>query len=56
MGGHEAAEQRISTVLTKPIGVDADPIRGKESYYYVRVVQMDGQIAWSSPIWVTLRG
>jgi hypothetical protein len=24
-----------------------------ESYYYVRVLQYDGQLAWSSPIWVT---
>jgi len=23
-----------------------------ESYYYVRVEQADGQLAWSSPIWV----
>ena len=23
-----------------------------ESYYYVRVEQTDGQLAWSSPIWV----
>jgi hypothetical protein len=22
-----------------------------ESYYYVRVEQTDGQLAWSSPIW-----
>jgi hypothetical protein len=22
-----------------------------ESYYYVRVEQSDGQLAWSSPIW-----
>jgi hypothetical protein len=26
-----------------------------ESYYYVRVEQSDGQLAWSSPIWVTYR-
>lgn len=24
-----------------------------ESYYYVRVLQEDGQLAWSSPIWMT---
>ena len=23
-----------------------------ESYYYVRVEQSDGSLAWSSPIWV----
>lgn len=26
--------------------------RGKESWYYVRVEQEDGQLAWSSPMWV----
>lgn len=25
---------------------------GRESYYYVRVVQQDKQMAWASPIWV----
>jgi hypothetical protein len=24
-----------------------------EAYYYVRVLQYDGQVAWSSQIWVT---
>ncbi|MFN7920978.1 MAG: hypothetical protein U0Q16_12825 [Bryobacteraceae bacterium] len=24
-----------------------------ESWYYVRVMQGDGQIAWSSPVWIT---
>jgi hypothetical protein len=28
---------------------DAQP---GENYYYVRVIQKDGQMAWSSPIWV----
>jgi len=32
---------------------DAAPKKGeKVSYYYVRVVQKDGQMAWASPIWV----
>jgi hypothetical protein len=26
---------------------------GQESYYYVRVVQADRQIAWGSPMWIT---
>jgi len=30
---------------------DTDPSPG-ESYYYVRVQQVDDQMAWSSPIWV----
>jgi hypothetical protein len=34
--------------------VDADSKPG-ESYYYVRVRQADGQLAWGSPIWVRRR-
>ncbi|MDE0104239.1 MAG: hypothetical protein OXN89_17850 [Bryobacterales bacterium] len=34
--------------------VDREPGRG-ERYYYVRVQQSDGQMAWSSPIWVISR-
>jgi hypothetical protein len=34
--------------------VDAEAGSG-ESYYYVRVLQADNEIAWSSPIWVTKR-
>ena len=32
--------------------VDQEPVSG-EVHYYVRVQQGDGQIAWSSPIWVS---
>jgi hypothetical protein len=32
---------------------DAAPKKGeKANYYYVRVMQKDGQMAWASPIWV----
>jgi hypothetical protein len=32
---------------------DPTPLKGeKPSYYYVRAIQKDGQMAWSSPIWV----
>jgi hypothetical protein len=32
---------------------DADPPKGERpNYYYVRVIQQNGQMAWSSPIWV----
>jgi hypothetical protein len=32
---------------------DPAPRKGeKASYYYVRVLQKDGQMAWASPIWV----
>ena len=27
-----------------------------EHYYYVRVEQKDGNVAWSSPVWVTYAG
>ncbi len=29
---------------------------GRESYYYVRVIQIDRNMAWSSPIWVKYTG
>ena len=32
--------------------VDADAEAG-EHYYYVRVLQQDGMVAWGSPVWVT---
>jgi len=31
--------------------VDNQPLQG-ESYYYIRVEQMDGQLAWASPVWI----
>jgi hypothetical protein len=27
--------------------------KGRESYYYVRVLQADRRIAWGSPMWIT---
>jgi hypothetical protein len=34
---------------------DPAPVKGDQpSYYYVRVLQKDGQMAWASPIWVTV--
>jgi hypothetical protein len=35
--------------------VDTDATRGEESYYYVRALQEDQQLAWSSPMWITAR-
>lgn len=32
--------------------VDQSPKQG-ENYYYVRIQQIDRNMAWSSPIWVT---
>jgi len=31
---------------------DADPPPESVSYYYVRVQQADGNLAWSSPLWI----
>jgi hypothetical protein len=31
--------------------VDQSPESG-ESYYYLRVMQKDGNLAWASPIWI----
>jgi hypothetical protein len=32
---------------------DMDAPPGKTSYYYVRVEQADGNLAWASPMWIT---
>jgi hypothetical protein len=34
--------------------VDNDPPAG-ESWYYIRVEQENGELAWASPVWVTQR-
>jgi len=33
-----------------------DPAPQPETYYYLRVTQVDGELAWSSPIWVKFTG
>jgi hypothetical protein len=35
---------------------DMDPVAGKAAYYYVRIEQEDGNLAWASPMWITYRG
>ena len=35
---------------------DEKPEAGKQSYYYVRGEQQDGEIVWVSPMWITYRG
>ena len=32
---------------------DDTPLKG-ESWYYARIIQKDGQMAWSSPVWVSV--
>jgi hypothetical protein len=34
---------------------DMDAARGKASYYYVRIEQADGNLAWASPMWITYK-
>ena len=34
--------------------VSVIPPSGKESWYFAKVVQADGQVAYTSPIWVTV--
>jgi hypothetical protein len=34
---------------------DLDAAAGKTSYYYVRIEQSDGNLAWASPLWITYR-
>ena len=49
--------QRFAPKGKKDIDVeftDADPIKG-ENRYYVRVEQTDGNMAWTSPVWVTYK-
>src|SRR5262249_26328106 len=34
---------------------DMDAKEGKTSYYYVRVEQADGNLAWASPMWIAYK-
>jgi hypothetical protein len=34
---------------------DDEPEAGKSHYYYARIEQTDGNLAWASPMWVTVR-
>jgi hypothetical protein len=31
---------------------DSSPVAGQTSYYYVRIEQSDGKLAWASPMWI----
>ena len=31
---------------------DTDPPQNSLTYYYVRILQADGNLAWSSPLWI----
>jgi hypothetical protein len=50
----------VETVLGEPNAMefnktwtDPAPTAGKESYYYVRGEQADGELVWASPMWIT---
>ena len=34
---------------------DDDARPGQSHYYYVRVEQADGNLAWASPLWITYK-
>jgi hypothetical protein len=34
---------------------DANPVKGKTSYYYVRGEQTNGELVWVSPMWITYK-
>jgi len=34
---------------------DIDAPKGKTSYYYIRLTCEDGNMAWTSPIWVNIK-
>ncbi len=44
----EPKERKVTLRYT-----DMDAKQGKTSYYYVRVEQADGNLAWASPMWIT---
>jgi hypothetical protein len=46
----EPNERRMQRTFTDN---DAEP--GKTSYYYVRIEQADGNLAWASPMWITYK-
>lgn len=44
----EPKQQKVELHFT-----DMDAKQGKSHYYYVRVEQADGNLAWASPMWIT---
>lgn len=46
-------EQRPNKQAVTIDWTDDAPLSGTEAYYYVRVEQADGRVAWISPMWIT---
>ncbi len=51
--GEVVLAQEVEGVFAQFLVEDPEPPRG-ESWYYARVLQKDGNMAWSSPVWVTV--
>ena len=47
------AEPKNRQVKLRYTDMDAKP--GQTSYYYVRIEQADGNLAWASPLWITYK-
>jgi hypothetical protein len=54
-GGHEIRLEAGSAAIDAH-GTLPAPSDGRWAYYYARVVQVDGHVAWSSPIWLDAPG
>jgi hypothetical protein len=50
-GGHEIPLEPAGLAFEARGSLDP-PMGGGWAYYYVRLVQSDGEVAWSSPIWL----
>jgi hypothetical protein len=50
--GEVVLRENPDSVITRFLTEDPEPPEGT-SWYYARVVQKDGGMAWSSPVWVT---
>jgi len=50
-----STEPKESTVKMRYTDEDRDLKPGQTSYYYVRVEQEDGNLAWASPMWITYK-
>ena len=50
--GRESSEGRAAFI---PSTRDTAAQPGKTSYYYVRLEQDDGNLAWASPMWITYK-
>jgi hypothetical protein len=51
--GEVAFAEPVDGVFAQLVLEDPDPPAGV-SWYYARVLQQDGNMAWSSPVWVTV--